>query len=144
MTAADDVAARLGRLEDADQIRRLFVAYQSTLDDRDFAGYSMLFAPDGEFVAGAKRVRGRPAIRAFVERIMGTERGRDFHVLANPAIDFESPDRARAQLTWIFTSRGDNGEPTVARLGHYEDVLVRRDGRWMFLSRSAPMDLPDS
>jgi hypothetical protein len=100
----------------------------------------MLFAPDGEFAG----VRGRPAIRAFVERIMPAPAGEDFHVLADPVIDFESPDRARARLTWVLVVRGGDGEPDVSRLGHYEDVLVRRDGQWLFLSRSAPMDLPAS
>jgi hypothetical protein len=138
MTTADNLEARLRRLEDLEQIRELFAAYQKALDSRDFAGYSMLFAPDGEFAG----VRGRAAIEAFVERIMGPESGRDFHVLANPVIDFESPDRARAQLTWMFITRGDSGEPAVARLGHYEDVLVRRGDAWLFLSRSAPSDLP--
>jgi uncharacterized protein (TIGR02246 family) len=134
----DSVAERLRRLEDMEQIQQLFVAYKTTLDNRDFAAYSMLFAPDGEFAG----VRGRPAIEAFVERIMGAERGGNFHVIANPVIEFEAPDRARARLTWVFVVRGDADEPVVARFGHYEDVLVRRDDQWLFLSRNAPMDLP--
>lgn len=138
MTTADRVQARLGRLEDTAQIQQLFDAYQRTLDSRDFAAYAALFTEDGEFVG----VRGRAAIQTLVERIMGPEAGLDFHVIANPVIDFESADRARAQLTWVFVTRGDNGQPAVARMGHYDDVLVRQDGRWLFQSRNAPMDLP--
>jgi SnoaL-like domain len=38
--------------------------------------------------------------------------------------------------------KGDDGEPVLAKLGHYDDELVREDGSWRFLRRAAPMDIP--
>ena len=37
--------------------------------------------------------------------------------------------------------RGGEGEPTLAKVGHYEDDLVREDGEWRFARRHAPMDM---
>jgi hypothetical protein len=38
--------------------------------------------------------------------------------------------------------RGDDGGPVLSKLGHYDDELVREGGRWRFLRREAPMDIP--
>ena len=48
---------------------------------------------------------------------------------------------ARARSTWIYLVRGGEGEPTLAKVGHYEDDLVREDGEWRFARRHAPMDM---
>src|SRR6185437_7661591 len=48
---ANDLEARLRRLEDLALIRQLFVDYKIVLDKQDFAAYAALFAADGEFVA---------------------------------------------------------------------------------------------
>ena len=42
------LAARLQRLEDTEEIRTLLLDYGRLLDLRDLAGYSRLFAKDGE------------------------------------------------------------------------------------------------
>jgi uncharacterized protein (TIGR02246 family) len=146
MTRAEGVEARLRRLEDIEEIRQLFTDYAAALDGKDFAAYADLFAREGEFVAGAIRAKGRAEIRALVEGmlggLLGAELGQDFHVIANPLIELESADRARAQLTWLYVVRGPGDQPVLAKLGHYDDVLVREDGRWRFLTRSAPTDIP--
>jgi ketosteroid isomerase-like protein len=147
--ATDDVGARLRRLEDLEQIRQLLVDYKHVLDGKDFSGYASLFAEDGEFVAIAARARGRAEIEAMVAAMPGTDllaakAGDDFHLVLNPQIqlDADDPDRARAQSTWAYVIKGDDGEPVLAKLGHYDDELVREDGSWRFLRREAPMDIP--
>src|SRR6202011_5965709 len=70
--AADDVDARLGRLEDAEQIRRLTQEYRRLLDARDLDGYGRLFAEDGEWLGGTGYGRGPAGITAMLtERLAG-------------------------------------------------------------------------
>jgi len=148
--AADDGgSARLGRLEDREQIHQLFIDYKTVLDRKDFGAYAALFAEDGEFIAGAGRAKGRAAIQAMVEAMPGTdllgaEVGEDFHLVVNPQIELDPGDanRARAQSTWVYVVKGDDGGPLLSKLGHYDDELVREAGRWRFLRREAPMDIP--
>jgi uncharacterized protein (TIGR02246 family) len=146
MPPGDGAVARLRALEDAQEIRQLFIDYKTALNGKNFAAYADLFARDGEFIAGEIRARGRAGIQKLVEdmlgSLLGAEPGQDFHVVANPQIQLESEDRARAQVMWLYVVRGDQDEPAAAKIGHYDDVLVREDGRWRFLSRSAPTDIP--
>jgi ketosteroid isomerase-like protein len=144
---AGDLEARLRRLEDLAQIRQLFVDYKIVLDKQDFAAYAALFAADGEFVAGDQVARGRAAIQALVEgmpgSLLGAGPGDDFHVVVNPLIELDpaDPDRARAEVTWLYVVRGANDAPQLAKLGHYDDELTREDGRWRFARRAAPTDI---
>jgi ketosteroid isomerase-like protein len=144
---AGDAEARLRRLEDLARIRQLFVDYKMVLDKQDFAAYAALFAADGEFIAGSQVAKGRAAIQALVEgmpgSLLGSGPGEDFHVVVNPLIDLDpaDPDRATAGVTWLYVVKGDDGGPALAKLGHYEDELVREDGRWRFARRAAPTDI---
>jgi uncharacterized protein (TIGR02246 family) len=140
--------ARLRRLEDRQQIHQLFTDYARVLDRKDFSAYAALFAEDGEFIAGAQQAKGRAAIQALVEamlgNLLGSQVGEDFHVVVNPQVELgaDDPDRARAQSTWLYVVTGDDGGPALSKLGHYNDELVREAGRWRFLRREAPMDIP--
>jgi ketosteroid isomerase-like protein len=148
--AGDGAHARLRRLEDLEQIQRLFIEYKTVLDRKDFSGYAALFAEDGEFIAdGTQRAKGRAAIQALVEAmpgvdLLGAEAGDDFHLVINPQVELDpdDADRARAQSTWLYVLKGEDGGPVLAKLGHYDDELVRENGRWRFLRREAPMDIP--
>jgi 3-phenylpropionate/cinnamic acid dioxygenase small subunit len=136
---------RLRRLEDKDAIGELFLAYRRALDEKDFPAYAALFAAEGEFIAGDMRARGPAAIQKLVEGMLGTlltsESGNDLHVVANPEIELEG-DRARARTTWIYILRSESGGPSLCKVGHYDDNLVREGGAWRFLSRDAPTDMP--
>ena len=149
--AGSDAEARLRRLEDLEQIRQLFVEYKMVLDKQDFAAYGALFAADGEFIAtpeqGLQQAKGPAAIQALVEAmpgsLLGSEPGADFHVVVNPLIELDAadPDRARAQVTWLYVVKGEDGAPALCKLGHYDDQLIREAGRWRFLRREAPTDI---
>jgi ketosteroid isomerase-like protein len=146
--AAADPETRLRRLEDLEQIRALFTEYKNVLDRQDFTAYANLFAEDGEFVAGAGVAKGRAEIKALVEAMPGSgllagEVGDDQHVLVNPLIELDpaDPDRATAELNWLYVVKADDGAPRLSKLGHYNDTLIREGGRWRFLRREAPMDI---
>ena len=60
---APTLAQRVQRMEDESTIRRMLVQYGAYLDARDFAGYSGLFAAQGEWVGGFGAFKGPAAIQ---------------------------------------------------------------------------------
>jgi ketosteroid isomerase-like protein len=144
----DSMAARLRRLEDLEAIRRLFQDYRRHLDHKDFRAYADLFAVEGEFVAGPDgsiRAKGPAAIFELVDGMRGSlltdKGGDDLHVAVNEVIELEG-DRATASSTWVYLVRAEGDVPEVAKVGRYKDVLTREGGRWKFLRREAPADIP--
>ena len=139
-----DTAARLQRLEDIEAIRVVLLDYGRTLDARDFAAYSRLFAKNGEWVGGLGTVRGPAAIQAFMEKNIGSpNRAHNYHLLSNFAIDVKG-DKATAWSRWAFVVPAADGKPSLAQGGRYEDSLIRENGAWKFLRREAFTDLPQS
>jgi uncharacterized protein (TIGR02246 family) len=140
-----ELEARVRRLEDREAIHELFMRYRQCLDEKDFSGYAALFSEDGEFVAAGGTARGRARIEELVDGMRGSlltsVAGDDLHIVVNPEL-VVSGDRATARSTWIYLVRGAEGEPTLAKVGHYEDELVREGGEWRFARRFAPMDMP--
>jgi len=147
MTDLTELAARVQRLEDREAIHALFMRYRQCLDEKDFGGYAALFAEEGEFVAAVGTAKGRAGIQEFVDGMRGSlltsVAGDDLHIVVNPEIAIDG-DRATARSTWIYLVRGAADEPTLSKVGHYEDELVREDGEWRFARRFAPMDMPGS
>jgi uncharacterized protein (TIGR02246 family) len=139
-----ELEARVQRLEDREEIHALFMRYREYLDEKDFSGYAELFADDGEFVAAMASAKGRAAIEELVDGMRGSLLtavvGDDLHIVVNPEIAVDG-DRATARSTWIYVVRGDDGGPSLCKVGHYEDELVREGGRWRFARRFAPMDM---
>ena len=145
---AESIEARVARLEDLEAIRRLLLDYRRHLDGKDFRAYAELFAAEGEFIAGPDaeiRARGPEAIFALVDGMRGTlltdQGGDDVHVAVNEVIELDG-DRAHVTSTWVYLIRADGDVPEVSKVGHYDDVVTREDGRWKFLRRVAPMDIP--
>ena len=143
--AISALEARVQRLEDRDAIGTLFMRYRHCLDEKDFSGYAALFASDGEFVAAGGSASGREEIEQLVDGMRGSlltaVAGDDLHIVVNPDIEIDG-DRASARSTWIYVVRDDEGGPSLCKVGHYEDELVREDGEWRFARRFAPMDMP--
>jgi hypothetical protein len=142
---ADDrsLAARLQRFEDLEEIRTLLLDYGRFLDARDFGAYSRLFASNGAWVGGFGSVQGPANIQAFMEKNLGTgpNRANNYHLLSNFAIDVQG-DKATAWSRWAFVVPGPDNKPTIAQAGHYDDTLVRENGRWKFQRRVAGNDIP--
>ena len=94
--AADDMDARLGRLEDADQIRRLTQEYRRLLDARDLDGYGRLFAADGEWLGGTGYGQTPAGITAMLrERLpaRSSDHPAAWHLVTEPEISLDG-DRA--------------------------------------------------
>ena len=135
--------ARLQRLEDIEEIRKLLLDYGRFLDSRDLVAYSRLFAKDGEWVGGFGSARGPEEILRFMQKNLGTgpNRGNTFHILSNFGISVDR-DNATAWSRWTFVTPGPDGKPVISQAGRYDDVLVREDGRWRFKRRVASSDMP--
>lgn len=135
---------RVRRLEDVEQIWRLFMSYRRHLDQRDFAAYAALFVEDGEWLGGLGRARGPAEIEALLRatlEIYPDDSTRTHHLVDNPTIEIDG-DRATAESTWCFVVRDNDDRPQLWLLGHYSDVLVRTAAGWRFLRREAHLDMP--
>lgn len=131
---AQDAAAELQVLRDRDAIHRLLLAYGSTLDARDFAGFGALFTADGSY-AGAT---GPQAIADAMRKTFATNplgfRDPNFHVFFNETIDV-SGDTARSSAMSFYVVPDDAGGFRIAMMAAYEDELVRDGGAWKFRRR---------
>ena len=117
-----------------DGIRRTLATYCQLLDDGRFDEWVELFTDDIAVAVMGQVVRGRDAVRAFIEPVQGPDvRGR--HMLSEPLIDVD-PSGGRATVTtdYCFVAQ----DLTVMSAGRYHDVLVRdsddRD-RWRIAQR---------
>jgi hypothetical protein len=142
---ARSLEARIQRFEDTQEIRDLLTNYGRLLDAHDLAGYSHLFAKNGEWVGGFGSAKGPAAIQALMEKNLGTapkgKPGSTYHLLTNFMIDVTG-DRATAWSRWSFAVTGADNKPSILYGGHYDDTLIREDGRWKFLRRVAVNDIP--
>jgi len=142
------LAARIRTIEDREEIQRVLLNYGRFLDSRQLANYANLFAKDGEWVGGFGVVKGPKAIQEFMEKNIGTGANatHTYHLLSNFMIEVTG-DTATAWSRWAFvTPSGGTGptdaKPNLAQGGHYEDKLVREDGKWKFKQRIAFTDIP--
>ncbi|MGA3293114.1 MAG: nuclear transport factor 2 family protein [Candidatus Acidiferrales bacterium] len=138
-------AARIQRLEDIEEIRVLLTNYGRLLDAHDLAGYSHLFAEDGEWVGGFGSATGPAAIQALMVKNLGAspsgKPGSTYHLLTNFIIDVHG-DTGTAWSRWSFVVTGADNRPTILYGGHYDDTLVRENGHWKFKRRVAVNDIP--
>lgn len=144
---ARSLEERIQRLEDTQEIRDLLTSYGRLLDAHDLAGYSRSFAKNGEWVGGFGSAKGPAAIQALMEKNLGVtpkgKPGSTYHLLTNFLIDVNG-DTATAWSRWSFTVTGADKKPSILYGGHYDDTLIREDGRWKFLRRVAVNDIPQS
>lgn len=122
---------RIRRLEDEQAISQVRAHYCHLLDERRWDEFVALFTEDGRF-SGLEAVQGRPAIRAFFERFAATT-PEYYHFCTNGTIAIDG-DSATGRITLEYLSAVDGVSYVSA--GHYDDVLQRVDGQWLFRSRT--------
>jgi ketosteroid isomerase-like protein len=137
--APGSIEARLRRMEDEQAIARVLLEYGRTLDARDFAAYSALFAADGQWIGALGTFKGPAEIKTAMERIFAgatdIPKGSNFHAMSNFDITVQG-ERALAKSVFVFYIM-DGNKPVAEVAGRYEDVLVRIGGVWKFLTRTA-------
>lgn len=153
----DDISkleARLRRLEDLEEIRRLFEDYGYHLDRGQWHEYADLYSEDGQMRLGPVRANGRAAIEAAAQEGFGGGGGGQstrtpiregglggLHVIGSPRIELDG-DRATAEVMWVVIVRDTEDKPFVSSAGHHLDDLVRENGRWHFQKRRGFIDIP--
>jgi len=137
----ESTEVRLQRLLDKEEITNVLLEYGRSLDARDFATYSSLFATDGEWVGGFGTVKGPAAIKALMEKTLGTggNKSGNYHLLSNFVITVNG-DTATAWSRWAFVIPQPTGGALISQAGRYDDTLVRENGHWRIKQRVAGND----
>jgi uncharacterized protein (TIGR02246 family) len=138
----DALEQRLRRLEDLEEIRSLLEEYARCLDAGDHAAYAELFTEEGELHAQLGVAKGREAIRELLDARLkgdGGPRRTAFHQIGNATIEVDG-DRATSRVMWLYVTHDDADYPLTLQVGHYDDELVRDDGRWRFERRTIARD----
>jgi uncharacterized protein (TIGR02246 family) len=144
-TTLKDLAQRLRRLEDMDEIRQLYIDYGRHLDAGDAAAYATLFASDAKLRLGpVMRATGREEIEQVAATVVkpATDGApRPVHVLSSPRIELTGDgDTAAGECMWTAISLAADGSSKVL-VGRHVDELVREDGRWRFARRTGHVDI---
>jgi uncharacterized protein (TIGR02246 family) len=128
--SADDLAARVERLEAAEGVRDLLWRYASTLDRLPpIEELADLFTADAVLLS-ADRHEGREAILAYYDGVLSSLTSARHHVTTS-TIAIEGSDRAHHRGYYLALLQRDGA--TLLAYGDYDDVVVRgADGRWRF------------
>jgi hypothetical protein len=126
---ADDVEARLARLEAYEQIRQLASRYALALDSRDVPALVSLFVDDVQVGDGRE---GREALAEWFDPILRPYRT-TFHIIGNHVIDLLDDDHA----TGVVYCRPEHevDDLWVVMPMQYWDRYERQQGTWKFRSR---------
>jgi len=134
-----------GYADDRAEIENLSNRYMIAVDAGDIETVMSAWAEDGvlDWVGGVEN--GKAAIRKAMSNFGGarpvtipegaTSRPRTRHQIINHVIDIDG-DTARTIAYWFaFTNNTPQKDVQVLYFGHYEDELVRQNGRWLFKKR---------
>jgi uncharacterized protein (TIGR02246 family) len=134
----------LRKLQDRAEIEELVARYVTALDTRDADMYAEVFTEDAIYDVTGTIYEGRAAIRKIVTDLQesrarneaqGIQSAALYHVMSNSSIELIDENRARHTSYAQTVRAAENGEFIVGFMGRYEDVIVKRDGRWQIQSR---------
>jgi hypothetical protein len=102
VSADEDIARRLQRLEDLEEIRQLFEDYIHHLDRGQFEEYAALYATDGKMRLGPAKADGRDEIQrvareSFSHPDGAAQNGRmgGFHIVSGPRVQLDGDEHRR-------------------------------------------------
>jgi len=145
LIAAVSGAALAGYADDRAEIENLSNKYMVAVDAGDIETVISTWAENGvlDWVGGVEN--GREAIRKAMSGFAGgrvvnipegaTSRPRTRHQIINHVIDVTG-DTAKSTAYWFaFTNNTPQKDVQLLYFGHYEDELVRVNGKWLFKYR---------
>ena len=143
-SAQEALLRRLRRMEDIEEIRKVYVAYGRHLDDGDAAAYASLFSRNAKLrLGGVMRADGREAIESVAGKVLALKADstrKTVHLIAAPVIEVDG-DTATGECVWAAVSAEEGKTPTVPHMGRHIDEFVREDGRWCIAQRRGLLDL---
>ena len=134
----------LGTYEDRIAVEDVMARYVWAVDSLDQEGYVAVFTEDAVIDSNGSISKGHAAIRQIVtglikrrddNKALGVPPSNLYHVISNVRITFPKPDEALHQSYWQTVRRGKDGVMAAAAMGRSEDRLVKRNGKWLILSR---------
>ena len=130
--------------EDRALIEDLQARYMFALDNGDVATYLATFTKDGVLDIGDGPIKGHDAIRKIIGGMPDRKEAPDApklrratgrHNITNIILKIEG-NKAVGRAYW-FHYGNDNPQrtPILNSYGHYEDDMVKVDGKWLFTRR---------
>ena len=130
--------------EDRALIEDLQARYMFYLDFHDVDKYVMTFTPDGVLDIGTGEIKGHEAIRKIISGMPKEKPSEDApklrpatgrHNITNIVIKVDG-DKASGCAYWFhYGNNNPERSMTVDSYGHYEDIIVRTNGQWLFSKR---------
>ena len=141
-----DAALAESYAEDRAAIIDLQGRYLFAMDFQDAETYASTFAEDGVLDWARGEIKGRKAIYEFMssgtyDPAKGAEEGNwpaaSRHFITNQVIKVEG-NTAKALAYWFQATNNTSDRRTMVLglFGHYEDELVKIDGKWYFKKRT--------
>ncbi len=130
---------------DRAEIENLSNKYMVAVDAGDIELVMSTWHEDGvlEWVFGVEH--GKAEIRTAMSGFGGaryeaildgaTSRPRTRHQIINHVIDVEGDTATTTAYWFAMTNRTPQNDVQLLYMGHYEDILVRENGKWLFKSR---------
>ena len=126
-------------LADKAAIEALITSYYNNFGGGVESRIAEYYAEDGEMVLGENHYRGIDAIKgayAAVPADAPQRRSFALNILISNMLVTVHGDRATARLVFTETTTEKQGDaPKILTQGREFDTLVKREGRWFFLSR---------
>lgn len=139
--------ASAGYADDRAEIENLSNRYMVAIDAGDIETVMKAWDDDGILIWVFGEEHGKEAIRKammpFIVAVSGraeaqagaTSRPRTRHQIVNHVIDVDG-DTAKTVAYWFaMTNKTPQSDAQLYFFGHYEDELVRKNGRWLFKKR---------
>ena len=135
-----------GYADDRAEIVNLSNRYMVAVDAGDIDTVMSTWHENGvlDWVGGVEN--GKQEIRAAMSNFGGaryveipetaTSRPRTRHQIINHVIDIEGDTATTIAYWFAMTNNTPQQDVQMFYFGHYEDELVREDGRWLFMKRT--------
>jgi 3-phenylpropionate/cinnamic acid dioxygenase small subunit len=123
--------------EDMLAIQQLYGRYNHAIDSGRGDDWAATFTPDGTFASPTGSFAGREELAGFGTAFATRMKAR--HWNTNIVIEPDG-DGAKGLAYLMLLQLKEGAPPTVVATGLYTDKIVKRDGNWLFASRSVATD----
>jgi hypothetical protein len=127
--------------DDRAAIEDLQARYLFALDFHDPDLYVSTFTPDGVLDYGSGDVKGRAAIKDVIAKMPspattpGLRAAAARHNISNIVIKVEGNKAAGVSYWFHYSNDNPQRRGVFDGFGHYEDQLVKANGKWLFTKR---------
>ena len=127
--------------EDRAEIEDLQARYLFALDFHDPDLYVSTFTQDGVLDYGNGEVKGREAIKEVIARMPSPAKAEELrpaaarHNISNVVIKVDGNKAAGRSYWFHYSNDNPQRRGVFDGFGHYEDQLVKIDGKWLFAKR---------